>query len=355
MIDHSRTAGRQSAPAIPARRTALKRIGQFALLGGFLAAGGWSLIKLKANLWKVQRERTLMGTSVAVTVLSADREAAAHAIDEAFSRMAAVASELTRFDESSPLARLNRVGRLEVAPVHLRAVLDEASALSNRTEGAFDVTVLPVLRYFESLRSTQADPDPDRLAALRGRVDYRQLIMDGAGMQLAHADMAVTLDGIAKGYVVDQGIAVIKEHGVEAGLIDAGGDVQAFSTLAGHRWQVGIVDPQDISRLAVVVPLENGSISTSGNYRVFFSANRELFHLIDPHTGRSPQHYSSLTVLAERSVLADGMSTAASALTLSELRAQARVQRVAWLAISRDGAERWRSSDLPLTAGEARV
>lgn len=347
-----------SDPRSPERRHWLKQAGQLALAGGLLAGGGWTVLKRKQNLWQVRRERTLMQTSVAVTCLADDVQAAGAAIEAAFARMAATAAELTRFDPASPLSRLNRDGRLALVPVNLQAVLREALSLSALTGGAFDVTVLPVLRYLETLRGVSGIDAQERDAIDRReqQVGWRDLALDARGARLLRPGMAVTLDGIAKGHVVDQGIAALRAAGIEYGLIDAGGDIQAICGNDPQRhWNVGIVDPRDVSRVAAVVQVRNAALSTSGNYRVFFSTDRRLFHIVNPRTGYSPQGYSSMTVMARRSVLADGMSTAAFSLELPQLAALMAAQDHQWLAFSRTGEQRWRSRELPLIAGTAEL
>lgn len=342
----------------PERRRWLKQAGQLAIAGGLLAGGGWAVLKRKQNLWQVRRERTLMQTSVAVTCLADDVQAAGVAIEAAFARMAATAAQLTRFDPASPLARLNRDGQLAQVPAQLDAVLRQALSLSRLTDGAFDPTVLPVLRYFETLRGTAAtDAHEQRVAESRDAlVGYRDLALDARGARLLRPGMAITLDGIAKGHVVDQGIAALRGAGIEYGLIDAGGDIQAICGNDPTRhWNVGIVDPRDVSRVAAVLQLRNAALSTSGNYRVFFSADRRLFHIVNPRTGWSPQSYSSVTVMAQRSVLADGMSTAAFSLELPRLSSLMDARDHQWLAFSRTGEQRWRSRELPLIAGTAEL
>ena len=357
-MTHSPQASAPPGPPSPARRDWLRHAGKLAVLGGLFASGGWTLARLAPSLWQVRRECALMGTSVSINCLAGDREAAGVAIEAAFARMAAVAGELTRFEPSSPLARLNRDGQLRVVPSHLHTVLREALALSKQTQGAFDATVLPVLRDFEALRGIERlDAAADRrIERHEHLVDWRAIQIDALGIRLGLPGMAITLDGIAKGYVVDQGVAALKAHGIEYGIVDAGGDVHAFSgTDPNRHWNVGIVDPMDTARVAAVVQVRNAALSTSGNYRVFFSADRRLFHLVDPHTGYSPQSYASVTMLAERSVLADGMSTAAFSLALPDLAAHATAQNLEWLTISRDGRAQQRSRGLPMIAGEARI
>ncbi len=342
----------------PERRRWLQQTGQLALAGSLLAGGGWAVLRRKQNLWQVRREHTLMQTSVAVTCLADDVQAAGAAIEAAFARMSSTAAELTRFDLASPLSRLNRDGRLALVPANLQAVLREALSLSALTGGAFDVTVLPVLRYLETLRGVSGIDAHERDAIDRReqQVGWRDLALDARGARLRRPGMAITLDGIAKGHVVDQGIAALRAAGIEYGLIDAGGDIQAICGNDPQRhWNVGIVDPRDVSQVAAVVQVRNAALSTSGNYRVFFSTDRRLFHIVNPRTGYSPQGYSSMTVMARRSVLADGMSTAAFSLELPQLSALMSAQDHQWLAFSRTGDKRWRSRELPLIAGTAEL
>lgn len=338
------------------RRKLLKAAASLSLAGACIAGSGWLAVKRRRNLFEVRREHTLMQTSVAISCLADDIEAADAAIDIAYKRMAAAAAVLTRFDARSPVSQLNREGHLPQVPPHLRQVLQHALDISRNTDGAFDITVMPLLAYVESLPrpvSLTAD-ERQRMAQRDALVDYRQIALSESELTLMRPGMAITLDGIAKGYVVDQGIAALKANGIEYGLIDAGGDVQAFSGADPNRhWNVGIVDPHHVDRLAAVVQLRNAALSTSGNYRVFFSADRRLFHIFNPYTGDSPQDYSSVTVMAERSVLADGMSTASFSMAMERLKSVMEVGRHPWLACARSGGRRWRSRDLPLLAGSA--
>ena len=340
------------------RRKFINAAMKVAIAGGFLSGVGWSVLKRKRNLFEVRRERTLMQTSVAVTCLASDLEMADMAIEAAFSRMSTVAAVLTRFDPQSPVSQLNRNGYLPYMPASLREVLQHALAISKSTDGAFDVSVLPVLNYVESLTRpvTLTQNERDRIGQWDRLVNYRQILLGASDVRLTQPGMAITLDGIAKGYVVDQGVAALKASGIEYGLIDAGGDVHAFTGSDSDRhWNVGIVDPHDVSRVAAVVQVRNAALSTSGNYRIFFSADRRLFHILNPRTGYSPTTYSSVTVMADKSVLADGMSTASFSMALAQLKAGMASQNHQWLAFSRAGDHCWRSSELPLIAGSAEI
>lgn len=336
---------------------------RFLRLGAGAAAGcvvagsaGWLLINRERNLFQVRQSRPLMETSVSVNVLTHDMDYGRDAINRAFARMADLVAVFNRFDPASPVARLNRAGRLTEPPLPLHTVLDHALKTSVATDGDFDVTVSPVLDYYLGL------PRPVAIAALNQRViaarealvDYRHIRMDATGIRLLQPGMGITLDGIAKGYVIDRGIAALRDAGIEDALIDAGGEIRAIAGVDPSRfWNVGIVDPHRSGRIAAVVRLRNAALSTSGNYEVFFSSDRRLFHIINPHTGRSPDRYSSVTVMAQSAIESDAMSVAAFSMTPPRLRQVMAMRNHQWLVFSWDGQQRWRSSDLPLVSGTA--
>lgn len=299
-----------------------------------------------------------MKTSVAVNVMSDDMTAARAAVQSAFHHMAATAALLTRFDADSPVARLNRDGHLADPPPILRTVLDQALATSRATDGDFDITVLPVLGYYLAQQRPLTLSAADRQAIdVRDKlVSYSNVHLDDHAVRLLRPAMAITLDGIAKGCVVDQGITALREAGIEYALIDAGGEIRAMvGANRGRFWNVGIVDPSDTKRIAAVVQLRNAALSTSGNYEVFFSRDRRLFHIINPHTGYSPDRYSSVSVMANHSMEADAMSVAAFSMALPRLKESMAKTGHQWLVFSWNGAKRWRSPDLPLVSGAAEV
>ncbi len=345
-------------PRSPGRRKLLKAIAGVAAAAGVVGGSGWFVLRREHNLFEVRREQTLMETSVAITCLADDVDKAGIAIDNAFRRMADAVAVLTRFDPASPVARLNRDGHLEHLPPELRDVLQRSLAISTMTDGDFDISVLPVLEYFESMRQPAmlAMHDRVQLGQRDLLINYRRIALDAQGVRFTQPGMAVTLDGLAKGYVIDQGIAALRASGIEHALVDAGGDVRAISgNDFQHQWHVGIVDPGNISQIASVVTLRNAALGTSGNYRVFFSSDKKLFHVINPHTGYSPLNYSSVTVMAETSVDADAMSVAAASMPLPRLREVMAAQNDQWLVFSRGTRKSWRSRDLPQVSGQAEV
>lgn len=272
--------------------------------------------------------------------------------------MTTVAGLLNRFDRHSAVGQLNRTGVLKDPPKDLIAVLRHAVALSEASDGDFDVTVQPVIDYYLSLsRPVHLTARIRAIIAEReNRVGYRSIDVSESWVRLAQPVTGVTLDGIAKGYVVDQGIATLRAHGIEDGLIDAGGDLRAISRPDGKRfWNIGIVDPLDTKKVAAAIRINNAGLSTSGNYEVFFSADRRLFHIINPHNGYSPDNYASVTVVAPSAMESDSASVAVFSMSLARAHDIMSLRGNEWLVFSWDGAARWRSKGLPLAGGEARV
>jgi thiamine biosynthesis lipoprotein len=328
------------------------------LIGGAAMAGGWAIINRDRNLFQIRHERTLMETSVSVSVFCDDAETARRAIEASFRRMEAAVAMLSRFDPASPVSRLNREGRLAEVPADLRTVMNRALEISAHTEGDFDITVAPVLDYFYGLNQpVRLSSEMRRIAAERkSLVGYRSVQLDGDGLRFTKSGMRVTLDAVAKGFVVDQGIAALREAGIGRALVDAGGDLRAITgPNLNHFWNVGIVDPLHTDRIAAVVRLQNSALSTSGNYQVFFSADRRLFHIVNPHTGYSPNGYSSITVVADEVMEADAMSVAAFSMEQPRLKDAMEARGHEWLAFSWDGRTRWRSKHLPVVSGDAQV
>jgi len=339
------------------RRSFIRRSLAGVALGAVASSGGWYLMNQHKNFFELHSVRPLMKTSVSVTVIAKSPEQGHRAIDAAFSRMSQSASLLSRFDPESPVFRLNREGRLEHPPAELMTVIKRAQYFSKISDGAFDVTILPVLNYYFSL-PTPVDIHTLDKAAIEQRdhrVSYRKLRIATDAVQFSEPGMAVTLDGIAKGHVVDQGMSALRQSGIVRALIDAGGDVHGITNSGSNPWLIGITDPLDTKRLCAVVPLHNGALTTSGNYEVFFSADRRLFHIINPHTGLSPDHYSSVTTLTQSSMDADALGVTLFSLPLEKVRNLMTQQKSEWFIVNWNGKKRWRSMGFPLIRGSAEI
>lgn len=314
------------------RRTVLQ---MFAVAG---AAGllGWPLLRGQpTGMQAVRRSRVMLGTVVNLTVYGRDGKQAAAAVTATLERMAALESRLSRFRANSEVGRLNRDGMLTGAGDDLLAVLQLAGEVSRASDGAFDPTMLPLLKASRRLGAEAGEIAPEAVAAAsrsgsgfspftsaagqeiiaagRQLVDYRKLRLDGRRISLAEPGMGITLDGIGKGYIVDQGAATLQEHGFAQIYVEAGGDLLVHGGKpGGEPWRIGLQNPRPESRRPLtVLATERLAVATSGDYHQPFSADYRHHHIIDPRTGFSSPELAACTVTAPTAALADALATAA--------------------------------------------
>lgn len=289
------------------RRNALRIL---AVASAGTAVGAWRL-RTGSGLAPVERAQVLMGTRVHLRVLGDDREAAAAAADAALARMAGLEAQLSRYRPDSEVGRLNRRGRLEAPSEALLDVLRLADRVHRLGEGAFDVTVQPVLDVYRAHRLDPAGlPPAAAVERALDRVDGRAIRIEGRRVRLARADLRITLDGVAKGYVVDRGVDALRERGFANVFVEAGGDLVAAGGKGdGTPWRIGIRDPRRTLRLHARFDARDRAVATSGDYMQPFSPDRAQHHVLDPRTGRSAPELCSATVTAPDAATADALAT----------------------------------------------
>jgi thiamine biosynthesis lipoprotein len=194
-------------------------------------------------------------------------------------------------------------------PIELVEVLHQAISISELTGGAFDVTVKPLVDLYQQ---TQPDlPGEDAVGEALAFVNYRKLSVPSAQVSLAPG-MAITLDGIAKGYIVDAGVAQLRKLGYENVFVEAGGDLMAAGTKQNQiPWRVGVQSPREaLSGILGSFEVKNQAVATSGDYMNYFTEDMAHHHIIDPRVGISPTELASVTVIAPTATLADSLATA---------------------------------------------
>ena len=298
-------------PRSISRRDVLRITAGVGLGAAFGAGVGIELLR-RAGLHRTRETRVQMGTLVTLTVVHPDGDEATAMVDRAFAEMERLEAIFSRYRADSALGRLNETGRLVRAPVELVDVLTLAHDMSRRSGGAFDVTVGPLVELYRASFERHASPPSDGdVRRVLAYVNYQGVTIDEDVIHLADERMKISLDGIAKGFIVDRAVARMTGDGAERVLVDAGGDMTSGgSGVVGDPWTIGIQDPRASDELVGRLQLDGAGVATSGDYLRHFTPDRRHHDIIDPRTGRSPEQLSSSTVMAPTAVEADALSTA---------------------------------------------
>ncbi|WP_440953390.1 FAD:protein FMN transferase [Methanococcoides sp. FTZ1] len=256
--------------------------------------------------------RSLMDTTVTILIYDSDGEHAVHTIDKAFERVAYTDSILSTYSNESQASILNEQSKLEGASPDLIYVVERSTYFSEISEGAFDITIMPILDLWASKFSpggTYQPPTQEEINTTLELVDYRTIDIEGNNITM-EPGMKIALGGIAKGYAVDQAVEVLISEGITSCFVDAGGDGRYIGTKPdGSHWTVGLQNPDKQGDFITVMQLEDMAVATSGNYERYFSDAAKVSHISDPRTGYSVNELISATVIAETTMDADALAT----------------------------------------------
>ena len=259
-------------------------------------------------LRRVSRTQPLMGTLVSITVLDPSEEKAREARDRAFSAMEDLLPIFNRHDSSSFISGLNQNEVLRDVPPELNRVLEQSRVLYRLSDKAFDITILPLLEMCSRTHTGSGYPEWSAVQEKLALTGWDKISRSASQIRLRPGTQ-ITLDGIAKGYIVDRAAETLRAHGVAGALINAGGDIRAVGGKQGSPWQIGVRDPEGQERPVQTVMLRDLAVATSGSYERFFDPSGRHHHLIDRARGDSPRRTVSSTVIAPSAMLADGLST----------------------------------------------
>lgn len=287
-----------------------------------LAIGGGLINALldAGTLHQVRETRIQMGSPISISVLHTARSAARRMITSAFNEIERLEAMLSRHRPDSEISRLNENGKVTDAPAEVIHVITQALEYSSLTSGAFDITMKPLLDLHESsFEQTARPPSDSSIREALALVGYKKVILNDANVELSQQGMSLTVDGIAKGYIADKAVDILKRDGAERVLVDAGGDFGlAGGGNAGDGWNIAVENPRKPGNYLTTLHLTDRSVATSGDYMQHFTADRLFHHIIDPRTGFSPDHTSAVTVVASKAMIADALSTAALVLGPAE-------------------------------------
>ncbi|MBO9433148.1 FAD:protein FMN transferase [Ruegeria sp. R13_0] len=287
-----------------------------------------------------------MGTTFNVTAIGEDLDetALAASVEET---LAAVNAKMSNWDPNSEVSTFSASTSTDPVAVSddFALVLAAANDVHDKTDGAFDVTLGPLIELWGFGPRKPEDPvpsDADIEAALAGVGQNRLLTLDAEAGTLAKSEpgVGINLSAIAKGYGIDAVAETLRDAGIENYLVEIGGDlVSKGQNDKGETWQIGIEKPQAGSQsLQLIVSLVDRGMASSGDYKNYFEQDGVRYsHIIDPTTGRPITHRTtSVTVLAENAMMADAWATAMLALGQEKGMQLAEEHKLAVYFISRD-------------------
>ena len=309
-------------PTDQRRRSFLKLcslLGAGAVTGALLPSQRAEALLFGKREYKVSDTRLLMGSFFSITVIHNSRDEAQNAIGLANAEIDRLGKIFSRFDADTPVAQLNKVGTLDSAPPELMAVINRSLYFHRLTNGAFDITVQPVVDLFKTSFATGHKPTDAEITALLPRIGSEHIRIADRTISFQRDNMGITLDGIAPGYMVDRASALLTRLGVTNHMINCSGDIRTSgATIKGAPWSIAIQDPNHQGAYPDVVSMGTGAITTSGNYEIYYDQEKMFHHIVNPHTGYSPQLTTSVTTTDASLIDADALATGLMVLSPEE-------------------------------------
>jgi len=266
---------------------------------------------LPASAQWYTREEAVMGTAVRVELWHDRAESANKAMHAVMQEMHRIDELMSPYKPTSELSRINRdaAHKPVVISKEMFDLITRSIEFSKLSGGAFDITFSSVGYLYDYRKHVK--PTDEQIAKALPGINYRHLKLDANKLTIYYAQTGVRIDlgGIAKGYAVDNCIAILRGHGITNAIVTAGGDSRLLGDRRGRPWNIGIRDPRRGGEVAAVLPLADVAISTSGDYERFFEEDGvRHHHIINPRTGKSATGVHSVTVIGPDGITTEGLT-----------------------------------------------
>ncbi len=261
----------------------------------------------------------IMGTNARIKLWAETQLTGKKILIQAINEIRRLDNIFSTYKEDSEISKINRLAYtqpVEISP-DMHFVVQQAIKFSKLTEGAFDITIVPLIELWKTCAKEKQLPTEEEIKKAKSLVNYKHIILAKGPpptIRFTQEGTKITLNAIAKGYIVDRVLTICKAIGIHAAIVDIGGEIACF----GREFNIGIQDPfiensQSNPEPRWLIKLKNLSVATSGNYRRFFTIKGKHYsHIIDPRTGRPADTLSSVTVIAPTTTSADALATAIS-------------------------------------------
>ncbi|MBF7074560.1 FAD:protein FMN transferase [Glaciecola sp. MH2013] len=268
-----------------------------------------------------KQNATIMGTNIYVEVWAENETQGQLALKTALAEMERINQLMSPYISSSELSLINeQAGKTPfVISDEMFELLDKAVKISELTKGAFDITFASV-GYLYNYKEGQR-PDDETIDSLLNAIDYKHIQLNDKERTVYFLNDKVKIDlgGIAKGHAVDNAISLLERMGILNALVTAGGDTRLLGDRRGKPWIVGIRDPRNRDKQAVLLPMQDSAMSTSGDYERYFEEDGQRYHhILSPKTGKSTYDVQSVSIIGPSSTFNDALSTAVFVMGLRE-------------------------------------
>jgi len=275
--------------------------------GLFIVLMAFSFLFLKVEVKARFITLTQIIMTTQVTVIA---DAPLWKIQRAFEEIKKINSLMNDYNPRSEVGILNRKGEIKASP-EVKEVILRALYFSRITNGAFDITVGPLVRLWQRMGIEKRLPTSRELMDALSLVGYKYVKVKDDRVSLEKKGMRIDLGGIAKGYAVDKAIKVLKREGVKDALVNAGGDMYCMGNGPHGRWRIGVQHPRKDRGIVDILEVTDKAVATSGDYQRYYIIQGKRFgHIISPSTGWTVQNNPmSVTIIAPDCTSADALAT----------------------------------------------
>ena len=267
----------------------------------------------------------VMGTFARVVVVAEDQGAGSKCIRAALEEIHKVDELMSDYKSDSEIGKVNKEAAERAVQVSESTyeVLRRSVEFSELTDGAFDITVGPLMDLFREAEKGAASPTQEQIAQAKSKVGFEKLKLDSQKktVQFAVEAMRLDLGGIAKGYAIDKAVEAAQRNGALGGMVDIGGDIRCFGSPPGGRehWVIAVQDPKATiaettgDGLLMKLKITDAAVATSGDYQQFVMIEGARHsHIMNRKTGTSAEGLSSVTIIADNATDADALATSVS-------------------------------------------
>lgn len=252
----------------------------------------------------VKGARMVMGTFVTITMVHTNQDESHRALLAAFDEIHRINDLMSVHKENSEVSLLNKKGFYENISSDTKYVIQRSKYFSELSDGAFDITILPILKLWEYSTHQGKIPTDTEITGQAKLVNYKDIVVKDGSIAFRKAGMGITTAGVGKGYAVDKAIEALQQYGIEHALVNAGGDIRVIGGKTETiPWKIAVRDPRNKSRIVTTFEFFDQAIATSGAYQRGFN------DIINPRAGRPAQGILSSTVIAETAIDADILAT----------------------------------------------